>query len=228
MKNNMLKLLMMLSAMILSAAMVFGAAGCSGKPAVTGASVTTTAAVTTATETTAETTAESTTETTTRELKMSIDELVKAVISASDCGFKLWPETDPTNKEYNEAVIEKEMKAAGILNHRVIAYYLEDLKHYENSISVVVDIFEFDMDSKEYKELSENKEFKKFTVLGNPKKNGEIEWYYDADEAVATAINKQYVMYIYAIKGNVDVEEEKAPFTISEAQKAYEAFKNLK
>ena len=223
-----MKKVKMISAMTLVMAVLLGMAGCANKPAETTAATTVTETTTATTETTVETTAEITAETTTREMKMSIDEVAKAVISASDCGFNILPETDPSNKEYNEAVIEKEMKAAGILNHRQIAYYLEDLKHYENSISVVVDIFEFDMDSKEYKELSENKEFKMFTVYGTPKKNGSTEWYYDADEAVATAINKQYVIYIYAIKGNVDVEEEKAPFTISEAQKAYEAFKNLK
>ena len=121
----------------------------------------------------------------------------------------------------------KPYRSIGILNHRTVAYYYENLKHYEKSVTVVAELYEFDMDSKQYKALSENKEFTAYQVYGAPKKKKKTTWYYDKTEAVASAINKQYVLYIYAYTGNVDVEEEKAPFTISQAKKIYDAFKEL-
>lgn len=182
---------------------------------------TTTEATTTTTETTTTTTAETTQES--EKLQMTIDEVVKAIIKESNCGFKLDPLSNPKSKEYFEKPMLKKQKKIGILNHRTVSYFYEDMKHYDNSITVIVDIYEFDMESKQYKAIKENKGFKAYQVLGYGKKAAA-----DKIDCIASAVNKQFVVYIQGSTGNNDNQEEKAPFKISQASKAYYAFKNLK
>lgn len=184
---------------------------------------TTTEATTTTTETTTTTTAETTPEQESEKLNMTIDEVVKAIIKESNCGFKLDPLSNPKSKEFFEKPMLKKQKKIGILNHRTVSYFYEDMKHYDNSITVIVDIYEFDMESKQYKAIKENKGFKAYQVLGYGKKAAA-----DKIDCIASAVNKQYVVYIQGSTGNNDNQEEKAPFKISQASKAYYAFKNLK
>ncbi len=185
----------------------------------TEATTTTTEATTTTTEAT--TTSETTTES--KKLQMTIDEVVKAIIKESNCGFKLDQLSNPKSKEFFEKPMLKKQKKIGILNHRTVSYFYEDMKHYDNSITVIVDIYEFDMESKQYKAIKENKGFKAYQVLGYGKKAAA-----DKIDCIASAVNKQFVVYIQGSTGNNDNQEEKAPFKISQASKAYYAFKNLK
>ena len=185
----------------------------------TEATTTTTEATTTTTEAT--TTAETTTES--KKLHMTIDEVVNAIIKESNCGFKLDQLSNPKSKEFFEKPMLKKQKKIGILNHRTVSYFYEDMKHYDNSITVIVDIYEFDMESKQYKAIKENKGFKAYQVLGYGKKAAA-----DKIDCIASAVNKQFVVYIQGSTGNNDNQEEKAPFKISQASKAYYAFKNLK
>ncbi len=184
---------------------------------------TTEATTTTTTEATTTTTAETTPEQESEKLNMTIDEVVKAIIKESNCGFKLDPLSNPKSKEFFEKPMLKKQKKIGILNHRTVSYFYEDMKHYDNSITVIVDIYEFDMESKQYKAIKENKGFKAYQVLGYGKKAAA-----DKIDCIASAVNKQYVVYIQGSTGNNDNQEEKAPFKISQASKAYYAFKNLK
>lgn len=187
----------------------------------TEATTTTTTEATTITTEATTTTAETTTES--KRLQMTIDEVVKAIIKESNCGFTLDPLSNPKSKEYFEKPMLKKQKKIGILNHRTVSYFYEDMKHYDNSITVIVDIYEFDMESKQYKAIKENKGFKAYQVLGYGKKAAA-----DKIDCIASAVNKQFVVYIQGSTGNNDNQEEKAPFKISQASKAYYAFKNLK
>jgi hypothetical protein len=184
---------------------------------------TTEATTTTTTEATTTTTAETTPEQESEKLNMTIDEVVKAIIKESNCGFKLDPLSNPKSKEFFEKPMLKKQKKIGILNHRTVSYFYEDMKHYDNSITVIVDIYEFDMESKQYKAIKENKGFKAYQVLGYGKKAAA-----DKIDCIASAVNKQYVVYIQGSTGNNDNKEEKAPFKNSQASKDYYAFKNLK
>ena len=190
---------------------------------VTTTETTTEATTTTTTEATTTTTAETTPETESEKLQMTIDEVVKAIIKESNCGFKLDQLSNPKSKEFFEKPMLKKQKKIGILNHRTVSYFYEDMKHYDNSITVIVDIYEFDMESKQYKAIKENKGFKAYQVLGYGKKAAA-----DKIDCIASAVNKQFVVYIQGSTGNNDNQEEKAPFKISQASKAYYAFKNLK
>ena len=193
------------------------------EPTTEATTTTTTEATTTTAEATTTTTAETTPEAESKKLQMTIDEVVKAIIKESNCGFTLDPLSNPKSKEFFEKPMLKKQKKIGILNHRTVSYFYEDMKHYDNSITVIVDIYEFDMESKQYKAIKENKGFKAYQVLGYGKKAA-----VDKIDCIASAVNKQYVVYIQGSTGNNDNQEEKAPFKISQASKAYYAFKNLK
>lgn len=210
-----------ITAVLAASMFMLTACNAGSKPAAssTGATEMTTETTTAATETTTETT----TEPTSKDLKMTIDEVAKALIDKTNCGFAVDPLTDPSSSEFFEKPMLEKQKTVGIQNHRTVSFFYEDPKNDDNSITVIVDIYEYDMESKEYKALSENKEFKAFRVSGYADK-------YDAYdiECTASAINKQYVIEIYAFTGSVKDEEETAPFKIEQAQKIYDAFKNLK
>ncbi len=194
----------------------------------TESTTTPTEATTEATTTTTQETTEATTVPTYTDdmLPMTINEVADSVLKAMGTDYVIFDEFNPDNENYIDpkSYYEKN-QSVGIVNliglGRVLYHETVDEDEEFNTIFVYVYIAEFDMDSEEYLNLADNGEFVFYFGRDN---------LYEVSKSV-TAINKQYVMSIYAVLGNdytVDysncVEEEEPPFTIGKAQEAYEAF----
>lgn len=194
----------------------------------TEATTTTTEATTEATTTTTQETTEATTVPTYTDdmLPMTINEVADSILKAMGSDYVIFDEFNPDSEYYMDPKLYSEKnQSVGIVNliglGGTIYHETVDEDDEFNTIFVYVYIAEFDMDSEEYLNLADNGEFVFYIGRDN---------LYEVPKSV-TAINKQYVMSIYAVLGNdyiVDhsncIEEEESPFTIGKAQEAYEAF----
>ena len=103
----------------------------------------------------------------------------------------------------DDADVAKNNKGIGVVNFVGI---------WHRDMGCDIYILEFDMDSKEYKDLQVGKRVGYFSGSGKS-------YYY------VTAINKQYVLFVYEGKR---FENYQPPFKDMGAQKAYEAFMKIK
>ena len=168
------------------------------------------------TETT-ETTTEATTETTYDEnmLHMNIEEVAQSLVDVMGKGYVI-PYGD---SEYWDMEIES---IDGVVNYMTCGYfdYLDEEIDGYNYMYILFEIYEFDMQSEEYKQLCETGEFEKHSNT-------------NSYNIKPLAINKQYALCVYAALGK-DASigtgfptEQEPPYTIGNAQAGYEAFVNL-
>lgn len=193
---------------------------------------TTTTTIETTIETTTETTTEETTEATTTVtfpedgLQMTIEEVAQTIVDAMGNEYYIY--SSDVEKEYWERVVNYN-RSLGIVNFMTCGInYMspEDEFVYEdyNSVAVIFNIFEFDMQLEEYASLCETYEF--YQIFDDKNEPYPVS---------ALAINKQYVITVYAqyakldkngvYKSTSDVPQEtQPPFTIGNTQAGYEAF----
>lgn len=154
-------------------------------------------------------------------LNMSINEVEQAILAKLGNDYY-----DFTNEHGWYAERVESNKARGMLNYVSFGIYkMTNEKQFDGyqSIYVCFDVYEYDMNSEEYKNICKTN-----TV----RIKGEGDWY---DTYEVAAINKQYVLVVQAMYGSgygfdneSDPSENLAPFTIGKAQAGYEAFIALK
>ena len=183
-------------------------------------SVSMTEQTTTTTESTVTTTVETTTETTPGVtysddmLPMTIKEVADSITTAMGDDYYVMDD-----KDYWKKVIDGTDGVVDYMTCGRTGELSEKIKGH-NYIYIVFEIYEFDMQSDAYKNILKTNTFK-------DKSGFDIE---------VTAINKQYVLVVFATLGNdlsisaedMDAAEKKPPFTIGNTQAGYDAFIALK
>ena len=148
------------------------------------------------------------------DLSLNLDEVVAVTVTGLGSDYKNY-----LNLKYMTAASAEKNLEKGIRNYAYIWRYDADMDNDDltREMTVEIYIFEVDTTSELYKDL----------------KVGSMLTYYDgstANAAVITAINKQYVLCIYAReyrKGQDTLEETAPEFTLGNAQKGYETFVGL-
>ena len=161
-------------------------------------------------------------ETTVDKLDISMEDVENIITNAMGDDFPYRIICGP--KDENDS-IKQQNESVGILDYRVYHYYAyeqsdgsfseEQTAQDQTLLMLCFSIYEFDMTSEAYKELS----------VGSP-----LTYYWTnvegAGQATVLAINKQFV-YCYGIVSYGENKETEPPFTIGNVQAGYEAFISL-
>lgn len=154
-------------------------------------------------------------------LPMSIDEVAEALLQQMGEDAFILSIYDPSSEYYIDPEEYKDNNSSyGIINIISVGSYTEEAEGEYDTELVEIDIYEFDMDSEEYKGLSVGDKFSAYVPYGGGLECTEI----------VTAINHQYVITVYAALGQEgELEddmpaESEPPYTISGAKAAYDTF----